>query len=287
MKTNNITVVLTTNPVIHWSPSTKLVEYTVEHLSEFHQSPWVICCDVENKNHEYYQALSQPECLSVLPNKQLIHNAPGKSGLKWSFINSAEYIQTDYVLFMEHDWEFLVEINWEDVVQTMDKNDFIKKISFNKRANQQVVHHSIPFQPTDEAANKALNVSQEFIYPLKSSSDKPHLGKPRGQLPGNDTYFEIDPRLAESPVPLIKALRWANNPYIARTEKYKEWVNIINNGGDGKNCKGVEEVLIHRFRTQCYTTSWKQTHADWGVYMYGGMNEPAAVKHVNGKARHW
>ena len=276
----NITIIITTNPVAHWTPSTKLIQHIVnqQHLSQLFNCKWVVVCDTQSAEHEYFKALQQPGTFKN-SNMKFLHNHPGRSGLKWSFIQSAEHIQTDYVLFLEHDWIFEKEVDWQALTNLMDAHDFVHKISFNKRANQIQSKHCIPFKPEDPVANrKGLFDSVEFI--------QEQLGLPRMGCK-NDTFMEIDDRLQNSGVDMLKCLRWSNNPFLARADKFRDWVSLIDNGRDGNRSHGVERELCTYFRKDCYNMGWDQAFRKWGVYLYGKYNDGRAVRHVNGRAHKW
>ena len=267
----NITIIITTNPVEWWSPSTKLIQHTTSQpvLQQLKSSSCMICCDVDSDKHEYYTNLQHVEY--IFDEVRHMHNTPERNGLKWLMINSAEQIKTPYVLFLEHDWFFEAEIDWNKLVELMDRYTFINKISFNKRTNEIMTKHPVPFKEDDPV------VTNELV---------PRLGIPRFGCK-NDTYMEYDERLKNSEIKLLRALRWTNNPFLARTTMFQQWMNSINDGKTCRTSKGVEEVLISRYRSECYINGWDTTSNKWGVYIYGDFNDPRAVRHSNGKARHW
>lgn len=268
---NDITIVYTTNPVKYWSPSTKLLKYTMnqQNLQQLKQSKKVVCCDVDSPDHEYYKAITKMD--EINPHDVVIHNTPELHGLKWSMINSMQHIETPFVLFLEHDWEFVVDINWSDVINTMKNNTFVKKISFNKRANETQTVHPLTFKPTDPAVN---------------DSNKHRLGVVRFGCK-NDTYMEPEINLQNSNIELTRCLRWSNNPFIARSECYKQWIGSINDNKPGRAARGIEEVMITRYRTDCYNDGWLNGYKKWGVCLYGPVGFQQSVRHTNGKSRGW
>jgi hypothetical protein len=186
-------------------------------------------------------------------------------------INSAKQIKTPYVLFLEHDWFFEIDINWNKLVDMMKQYAFINKISFNKRANEIMTKHPIPFKKDDPV------VTNEMV---------PRLGIPKFGCK-NDTHLERDDRLTNSEIKLLRALRWTNNPFLARTTMFQQWMGSIDDGKNDKTSRGVEEVLISRYRAECYANGWDETSNKWGVYIYGDFDDPRTVRHSNGKAKHW
>lgn len=266
---NSLTIVVTTNPCKSWSPSTSLIERVINQpvFESLKLAKWLICCDVVDNQHTYYQNLKK---LTNLPkHTSILHNTPKKRGLKWSFIRSSESITTPYVIFLEHDWLFQQDINWHEIVDVLDLNPQINKISFNKRNNVVMKPNEkvIPFKSSD---------------PVVTDSIRPWLTEPDNQGMC-DTYLEEDRTIRGCTTILTKALRWSNNPYICRSSMYRNWTKFINDQRNGNGSGGIEDKLVRQYRSDCYTMGWHAAFKKWGVYLYGGLNHPAVVTHLDGR----
>ena len=103
-----------------------------------------------------------------------------------------ESVNTPYVLFSEHDWLFLDNIETSNIIKCLDKNDFVNFIRFNKRNN-----------------NKA------------------HIDNPE---PGDhdfwETHIEEETKILEQP--LIKTNCIATHPHIIRKDVINRWIPFLN-----------------------------------------------------------
>jgi hypothetical protein len=269
MNKDNITIILTTHPGTKWTPSTRLIESTIQNVpGGLHNNPWIVCCDTTDERDEYWKRLQQPDCLQLLSNKSFIRNHGEFTGLKYLLLQSARQVETEFVLFLEHDWKFLIDPGWNDMIDVFKGHEDVNYIGFNKRENIEKTKQFRPCKPTHD------DVTEDM---------KHRCGHPRKCV--NDSLVEPDERFTETKVPLVKSNRWSNNPFIARTSKLQEWCNLIDNGRVYPRSLGVEMQLRLLYHQDCYDMTWSKAHKKWGVYLYGLMNQPAAVAHFDGTGR--
>ena len=175
-------------------------------------------------------------------------------GLISSIKNVLDVIKTPYFLFLEHDWVFLNKenINFNDLVTSFNKNNFINAVWFSK----------------DDNVMRGFEITDD--------------------VDGKSTPFQLDDRVIGTN--LITSCRWSNNPALFRLSKFKEWYNniiknehvdIVNQG-----CHNVEETMIPYYREQIRTLGWDNVKDDWGTYLYGNIGEGPYVGHTDASKRY-
>lgn len=167
------------------------------------------------------------------------------AGLKGAYLKVLPTIDTPYFVFLEHDWLFLEEIDLNRLAEILDENKYINYIKFNKRKNA---------------------------------------------LAGWDIKLEEE---ARAPIPLTKCWIISNNPHIARTSVAKsKWLPLIDSPrnrwakpyGDHAGAFGVEDPLTHAIKEDVKKMGFAKAHTLWGTYIYGPLNYPPVIKHIDGKA---
>lgn len=163
-------------------------------------------------------------------------------------------IETDYFLFLEHDWIFLNKdsINFKNLIESFDKYPFIHSVWFNKDDNQL----------------KGFEIGADST--------------------GTETPYGPEERVPDTN--LTTTIRWSNNPAIHRTSKYKELFNkyvtnpYINSIHQGSN--NVEEALIDNYRKELTTDIWINVRDRWGTYLYGKIGDGPFVGHLDASKRY-
>lgn len=177
-----------------------------------------------------------------------------KGGLVDSVNLMLNEINTKYFIFLEHDWIFINKnkINFKDLINCMNKYNFVNAVWFNKEDN--------------------------IIRGFEIAGDKN----------GFITPYEREQRIQE--IKLTKTIRWSNNPAIFRTSKYKEWYDkFINNPTVGINHQGqhnVEENMIREYRRIISESNWEEIKDEWGTYLYGDVGDGFYVAHTDGSRRY-
>jgi hypothetical protein len=165
-----------------------------------------------------------------------------------------ELLKTKYFIFLEHDWIFLDNnrINFKELMNCMDKYDYVNAVWFNKDDNQ--------------------------LRGFEICGDKN----------GNVTPYEREERISE--INLTKTIRWSNNPVIFRTSKYQEWFDkYIDSPTIGVHHQGqynVEDNMINEYRRIISESVWEEIKDDWGTYLYGDVGEGVLVGHTDGSRRY-
>lgn len=175
-------------------------------------------------------------------------------GLISSLDNILNKVQTDYFLFLEHDWVFLDKeaIDYLNLLKVFDKYNFINAVWFSK----------------DDNSVRAFEICDD--------------------IDGSVTPFIRDPRIAE--MPLITTCRWSNNPVIFRTSKMKEWFDqkiknqYLNTMHQG--CHNIEETMIPLYRKEILDYGWDNIRNSWGTFLYGDIGDGPYVAHTDASQRY-
>lgn len=242
-----LTVVITGHCVENWL---FYLRYLIKSLPEsLYKCRFLISYDTCNNNdifniYRYFRDVKSEIC----PNISFVNH-----GLISSLSNVLNNIQTDYFLFLEHDWVFLNQtINYSELLQAFDKYKFINAVWFNKDDNQL----------------RGFEICEDIT--------------------GQTTPFELEFRVSE--VPLTTTCRWSNNPAIFRTSKMKEWFDskIKNQYTDivHQGAANIEETMIPLYRNEIKQYGWDHIKDNWGTYLYGTPNHPAMVGHTDGTRRY-
>jgi hypothetical protein len=76
---------------------------------------------------------------------------------------------------------------------------------------------------------------------------------------------------------------WSNNPYLGRTDNWKNvWMEYLNDPSV-KDHITIERELQDEYQRQIKETSFEDALKKWGVYIYDKLGAPRSVYHVNGK----
>ena len=118
-------------------PSIKHIRETIESLNCINMStdtPIILAHDYsDNPNYiEYLKNLN--EYIKNRPNIIIVKRAT-HGHLTGNIRNAINYINTKYVLVIQHDFPFINKFNIEDIIIDMEKYNQLKHIRFNKRQN--------------------------------------------------------------------------------------------------------------------------------------------------------
>lgn len=175
-------------------------------------------------------------------------------GLISSFKNILSRINTDYFLFLEHDWVFLDKnsIDYRKLLDVFDRYNFVNAVWFSK----------------DDNNIRGFEICEDNN--------------------GSMTPFSYESRVSE--IPLITTCRWSNNPAIFRTSKMIEWFNKhINNqyiDSIHQGASNIEEAMIPKYRSEIQNFGWNNIKDNWGTYLYGNIGDGPFVAHTDASRRY-
>ena len=95
-----------------------------------------------------------------------------------------------------------------------------------------------------------------------------------------DHFVEPEDRIGE--LQLTRTSGWSNNPHVVRVTKWHESWKAIVGDEPAKGAAGIEEKLYWAYGRGIFTEGFRETHANWGCMIYGGLHDPAMVRHING-----
>jgi hypothetical protein len=121
----------------------------------------------------------------------IIVNYGNNLGIAGNLILLNRMVKTDFVLILEHDWIFNKKLDFNMIMDVMNKYEFINYIRFNKRNN-------IEFEPFDSKLVYEDRVKEIDLLKTWSYSGNPHIIKKK--------FFK------EFVIPIIINSSWKNHP---------------------------------------------------------------------------
>ncbi len=242
---DKVTIVTFTHYWTH-APSTELIEETFDSL--YGKLPLKGCRhiinydmpEVNEKYMEYYDNLWK---LRDKYNPNIEINTETVKYKRRSYIYSdiVDTIKTPYVLFWEHDFLLLREIDIENIIQSMDEDESINCIRFNKRKTE----------PTKPRKN------------------------PKG-IP-IDSWLEQDNRIN---INLVKTCGYSGAPHIERVEWFKTFCKKLIYSLQVKKKTSIERAINIWLTLQRKRRGEDWVHSKTGIYLYGKMGDNAYIKEI-------
>ena len=164
----------------------------------------------------------------------------------WGHINralrkAASLVKTEYVLVIQHDFEFMRGIDIREIISMMRANPDVKHLRFNK--------NSVTVVDWDAEA--------EFRNEIKNR---------RGFVEGS-----IRPGLNGERVPVVRTLAWSDNNYVTTVGYLKNTVFRITG-----RWRVPPEHVLNPLGTE-------SNHAILGTFIYGMIDDPPAIRHLDGR----
>ena len=144
-KLDQLTVVILAHP-IESHPSLKIINKTIDAMKFIgvtyntriiisHDKPRNLATKLVKENYKkYFKRLN--EFYASSPNI-LITKTKNHAFLSGNIKHALKYVDTKYVLFVQHDLAFCREVDIVRLLEVMEQNDEIKHVRFNKRHNWQ------------------------------------------------------------------------------------------------------------------------------------------------------
>ncbi len=232
-----LTLVITTN-VLPTTPSKHILEECVNSIvtkfDGIEECNILVYCDSKPNDKVSDQYLENIR--ENLPNVTLIENP--NSGLRINYFKAMNEVTTPYILFSEHDWVWLRDVNITGLVQGMIKDRSINFVRFNKRNNWQ-------------------------------THDEPGAW---------ETHIEEAPEVKV--FPLMKTNCWATHPHVIRKEKFvDDWMPVVDTVEGGWS---IELSTYLSYGQAIQRDGFEKAQKEWGVFNYGGKDEPYIIKHLDG-----
>jgi len=128
--------VIITASFIRSHPSIDFIKSVIESLTylNIEQVPIILAHDFSGHLNFKIYLINLKRYIADKPNiKIVVRNSPGH--LTGNIRNAFQYINTEYVLIIQHDLPFIRTLNIKKVIEDMQANPELKHVRFNKRAN--------------------------------------------------------------------------------------------------------------------------------------------------------
>lgn len=85
-------------------------------------------------------------------------------------------------------------------------------------------------------------------------------------------------------IPLLKTAAWSDVPHFVRVDYYRKFVfpKLLDTGGRIRKIF-PETVLNDHFKIEIGRVGFQEAHAKFGTFIYGSLNDPPVVEHIDGK----
>ena len=221
--------VIITASFIKSHPSIDFIKCVIESLKFIHmdKDTQIILAHDYSDDIRFTQYLENLEkYVSQFENIQIVvRNSHGH--LTGNVRNAFRFINTEYVLIIQHDLPFVRDFEINKVIEDMKNNPELKHIRFNKRANVKLASDAL-----NDLFGKQVE-SKNYIYTRTPS--------------------------------------WSDQNHLCRSEYYRDI--ILKECNDGRF---MESYLISKSKTE-------EIHNKYGTYIFGGLNEPRYIKHIDGR----
>lgn len=186
-------------------------------------------------------------------------------GLRSALLDAFSNVDTPLTMFVEHDWEFVQDINIGSIIRAFDEYEDINSIRFNKRPNEESLwdtkveednSKSIPLCRTSTVGNHP-QIVRTNVFKNWVANSKPTLPV---MVQGVWHHYSTPQ----------SAINYAN----AFLKKYLLKQDVV-----GK-FDNVEFVLDTKYKKQISKKGFNEAHSDWGVYMYGMRQDGPYVQHL-------
>ena len=158
---------------------------------------------------------------------------------------AANRVKTPYLIFLEHDWKFVYPLDFEKIINTLNRYKEISYLKFNR-------------------------------WPLD--------GRSYPSLTHWEWRFEPETSLSEAEIPLSKCSFWSGNPHIMRVSAIKDfYLPTLNEKVPLE--KAVGRSFLERDIKPIIEQDIKNLGHDkalemWGTYIYGTVPHPPVVEHT-------
>jgi pyrroloquinoline quinone biosynthesis protein E len=166
---------------------------------------------------------------------------PPTSGLLQMVAAAAETIESDWILLVEHDWQFVGSpVDLDHLLCSLNRHEQVRYIRFNKRPNQ--------IRRFDFLLEVEKEIDEVPLLRTTAHSNNPCLFRTR--------TFKRQwlPLCLQEPA--FTSMDLANTAI------------------------GLEEPLFKHHRDDVRRLGFNKAHEKWGTYIYGGPGDPSRVKHL-------
>jgi hypothetical protein len=85
-------------------------------------------------------------------------------------------------------------------------------------------------------------------------------------------------------IPVLKSSRYSNNPHLATRGFWQERIKpLIINTSKVLYSHVIEKPVYEHYAKDIKTKGFEQAHKEWGIYVYGNLNDLPTIGHLDGK----
>jgi len=242
---DKLTIVTFTHYWTH-APSTELIENTFDSIYSrlsFKGCRHIINYDMPEDNEKYREYYNNLLKLKDKYNSNIEITTQSIKNKKRSYIYSeiVDTINTPYVLFWEHDFILLKDIDITKIVNVMDNNKNINYIKFNKR---------------------------------KTTQTKSKIGKEHITIDGwleDENIYDI---------PLTKTCGYSGIPHIERVDWFKSFCKKLIYTIPVKKQTSIERAMNIYLINKRKRFDENILHSKLGLYIYGNIGDGRIVEEI-------
>lgn len=246
-----LTIIITASP-IPTHPSLKHIDGVIDSLDLLklpEDTLVVLAHDYPSKDEdlsrylEYYENLKK----KYKERKEFVFTMTDEwSCLTGSIRSAFKYVDSKYVLLVQHDFPFITEIDFNSIIEDMDNNPELKHIRFNKRVNRQ---QGMDWICRNFQIFNTRNIVGNYSYMSTLNwSDNNHISP-------SDYYRNF----------VFPNTR--NRSYMEHQLLHKQ--RILAENSDENNPDDVSKVLSE--------------HDRFGTYIFGQYDDPPTILHTDGR----
>lgn len=194
--------------------------------------------------------------LHVIPN----------NGLRDALLYALERVDTELVLFLEHDWVFTQKIPIDEIISVIGADSKINYIRFNKMKNRSYGRDWDTIVKPDKSRSVPL-------CRVSSFSNNPHIAV---KVPYEKWVKNSEPDLAH----LLRGIRRNKGGYRIRDLYRIAKEMVFTNKPQIRGWNTVEYVIDTKYKQKIRDKGFEQAHTEMGTYLYGDKNEGPFVRHL-------
>lgn len=197
----------------------------------------------------------------------ILHKTPN-NGLRDTLLEAMERISSPYVFFVEHDWEFLENVNTAELIETFEENPDVNHVRFNKFENSEGHWDTI----VREDRSKRIPLCKVSTY-----SNNPHVVR-RSKY--EEWLERAKPDLSYW-LHLYQSGTWPNSIHNLAQLVLRSYVKKhVLREGHVRYLDDVEVVIDKRYKALIDEVGFSTAHAEMGTYLYGPKHTGPYVEHL-------
>lgn len=245
---NRLTIIITASP-IKSNPSTKFIDKTIESLSmlKYPENTKIVLAhdfvssDSQKETYfEYYDKIKE----KYNSDDNFIVTMLDKYGhLTGSIRNAFKYVESKYVLLVQHDFPFVRQVDLCSIMDDMDNDERLKHVRFNKRKN-------IRLGCDGMTGGIDTDIFNNFNISLKNDYISTFMWSDNNHLSPSDYYREV-------------ILKECHDRIAMENVIFPRLSRMVNN-------KESSDVIIN-------------THKKYGTYIYDKIESDRVIYHTDGR----